>query len=94
MKDIFIDFNVELGWKKVWKWKFWILGATFIGGIVAIALSFRLPNEFKSTASFIPPNILLQIHDTKEMKISHDQNNFLLHISIEYQLMEYHIHFL
>lgn len=57
MKDILIDFNVKFSLEKIWKWKFWILGACAIAGAISIYFSFKIPNEFKSSASFIPPAI-------------------------------------
>lgn len=57
MKDVFIDFNVKFGLEKIWKWKWWILGASAAAGIISIVVSLRIPNEFKSTSSFIPPEI-------------------------------------
>lgn len=57
MKDIFVDFNVKFGLEKVWKWKWWVFGAGVLAGIVSIVWSLQLPDEYKSTASFIPPDI-------------------------------------
>ncbi len=57
MKDIFVDFNVKFGLEKVWKWKWWVAGSGVAAAIVSIFFSLRLPDEYKSTASFIPPNI-------------------------------------
>jgi hypothetical protein len=57
MKDIFIDFNVKFGLEKLWKWKIWILAALVVTAAVAYLLSLRMPNEYKATASFIPPHL-------------------------------------
>lgn len=48
--------NVKFGLGKLWRWKFWILGAVILSGVISITLSQRMPDEFKSTAAFVPPS--------------------------------------
>lgn len=57
MKDILIDFNVKFALEKVWKWKWWLLGACLVSGAITFFATKRLHDEFMSEASFIPPEI-------------------------------------
>lgn len=56
MKDIFIDFNIKFGVEKIWKWKWWILGACVLAAVGSFIYASQMDIEYKSTASFIPPN--------------------------------------
>ena len=56
MKDIFIDFNIKFGVEKIWKWKWWILGACVVAAVGSFIYSSQMDIEYKSTASFVPPN--------------------------------------
>ena len=48
--------NVKFGLGKLWRWKFWILGACILSGGISIYLSKQMHDEFKSTAAFVPPS--------------------------------------
>ncbi|MCB9233551.1 MAG: hypothetical protein H6581_17980 [Bacteroidia bacterium] len=57
MKDILIDFDIELGFRKVWKWKWWIGGLLVVAAVVSFLLASMIKPEYRSTAAFIPPDI-------------------------------------
>jgi hypothetical protein len=48
--------NVKFGLGKLWRWKFWILAACIAAGVISIVLSQKMPDEYKSTATFVPPS--------------------------------------
>lgn len=56
MKDILIDYNVNFGLNKLWKWKIWILVACFLAGGISIFFSLQIPDEFRASATFVPPS--------------------------------------
>jgi hypothetical protein len=49
--------NVKFGLSKLWRWKIWILAACTASAVISIVLSQKMPDEFKSTAAFVPPSI-------------------------------------
>ena len=56
MEENGIEYNIRTGLRKLWRWKFWIIGACIIAGGVSIFFSLKLSDEFKSTVSFVPPS--------------------------------------
>jgi len=56
MEENGIEYNIRLGLKKIWRWKFWIIGACILAGGVSIFFSLKLQDEFKSTTAFVPPS--------------------------------------
>ncbi len=52
-----MEHNVKFGLGKLWRWKIWILAACIASAVISILLSQRMPDEFKSRASFVPPSI-------------------------------------
>ncbi|MEM1000437.1 MAG: hypothetical protein AAGN35_25520 [Bacteroidota bacterium] len=56
MKDSSVEYDVRFGIAKLWKWKWWIFGACVVAAVVSIYLTSRMPDEFKSTAAFVPPS--------------------------------------
>lgn len=56
MEESGIDYNIRNGLKKLWRWKFWIIGAVVVAGGVSIFFSLKLQDEFKSTVAFVPPS--------------------------------------
>ncbi len=56
MEDNFVDYNINKGLNKLWRWKFWIIGACVLAGVISIAVSLQMQDEFRSSASFVPPS--------------------------------------
>ncbi|MFN8396202.1 MAG: hypothetical protein U0176_16345 [Bacteroidia bacterium] len=52
-----MEHNVKFGLGKLWRWKIWILGTCIAGGVISYLLTKSMPDEYKSTASFVPPSI-------------------------------------
>lgn len=57
MENTSVEHNVKFGLGKLWRWKIWILAACVAAGVISFVLTQRMPDEFKSTASFVPPSI-------------------------------------
>jgi hypothetical protein len=51
------EFNVKFGVGKLWRWKTWIIAACLAAGVISTILSMRLPDEYLSRATFVPPSI-------------------------------------
>ena len=56
MEENGVEYNIRSGLKKLWKWKFWIVGACIVAGGVSIFFSLKLSDEFRSSVSFVPPS--------------------------------------
>lgn len=48
--------NVKFGLGKLWRWKIWILAACIASAVISIVMSQKMPDEYKSTAAFVPPS--------------------------------------
>jgi len=48
--------NIKFGMAKLWRWKLWILLSCAIASTIAIILVQQMPDEYKSTAAFVPPS--------------------------------------
>src|SRR5687768_8085023 len=55
-KNVSMEHNVKFGLGKLWRWKIWILAACVAAGVISIFLSQKMPDEYKSTATFVPPS--------------------------------------
>lgn len=51
-----MDYDVKFGVAKLWKWKWWIVAACVVAGVISIYFSSQMPDEYKSTAAFVPPS--------------------------------------
>lgn len=56
MEENFVDYNIKQGLNKLWRWKFWIIGALVLSGVISIFVSLRMQDEFRSTVAFVPPS--------------------------------------
>jgi hypothetical protein len=56
MENVSMENNVKFGLGKLWRWKFWILAACIVSAIISVLLSQKMPDEYKSTAAFVPPS--------------------------------------
>lgn len=52
-----MEHNVKFGLGKLWRWKFWILAACVVGAVISILVTRQMQDEYKSTATFVPPSI-------------------------------------
>lgn len=52
-----MEHNVKFGLAKLWRWKIWILVACVASAVISFLMSQQMPDEFKSTAAFVPPSI-------------------------------------
>ena len=52
-----MEHNVKFGLAKLWRWKIWILAACIASAVISFLMSQRMPDEYKSTAAFVPPSI-------------------------------------
>ncbi|HHG83827.1 MAG TPA: hypothetical protein ENJ82_03685 [Bacteroidetes bacterium] len=55
-EDSAIEYDVRFGVAKLWKWKWWIVAACVVAGAISIYFSSQMPDEYKSTAAFVPPS--------------------------------------
>lgn len=51
-----IDYNINFGLQKLWKWKVWILVACLMAGGISIFFSLQIRDEYRSAATFVPPS--------------------------------------
>ncbi len=56
MENGSVENNVKFGLGKLWRWKFWILGAVILSCVISVYLSQQMHDEYKSTAAFVPPS--------------------------------------